>query len=184
MSEVLNEAERKMKSAVEATVHDFGRIRTGRASAQILEPIMVDYYGTPTPITQCANVSVPEPRQILISPYDKSMTGAIERAIQNSDLGINPNNDGTGIRLNFPPMTEERRKDLSKEVAKRAEEGIIAIRNVRHHAINELRDMQKNKEITEDDLKGLEKRVQDLTDKYVAKTHDVQKVKEAEVMEI
>lgn len=184
MSEVLKDAEHKMKGAVEATVHDFGRIRTGRASAQILEPIMVDYYGTPTPITQCANVSVPEPRQILISPYDKSMTSAIERAIQNSDLGINPNNDGTGIRLNFPPMTEERRKDLVKEVSKRAEEGCVAIRNVRHNALNTLRDQQKNKEITEDDLKGLEKRLQDLTDKYVANTHEVQKKKEAEVMEI
>ncbi|MBL8067255.1 MAG: ribosome recycling factor [Armatimonadetes bacterium] len=184
MSEVLKDAEHKMQSAVEATVHDFGRIRTGRASAQVLEPIMVDYYGTPTPITQCANVSVPEPRQILISPYDKSMTGAIERAIQNSDLGINPNNDGTGIRLNFPPMNEERRKDLVKEVAKRSEEGCVAIRNVRHHALNALRDQQKNKEITEDDLKGLEKKLQDLTDKYVANTHEAQKKKEAEVMEI
>lgn len=184
MSEVLKDAEHKMQSAVEATVHDFGRIRTGRASAQVLEPIMVDYYGTPTPITQCANVSVPEPRQILISPYDKSMTGAIERAIQNSDLGINPNNDGTGIRLNFPPMNEERRKELVKEVAKRSEEGCVAIRNVRHHALNALRDQQKNKEITEDDLKGLEKKLQDLTDKYIAKTHEAQKKKEAEVMEI
>lgn len=184
MSEIINEAERKMKAAVEATVHDFGRIRTGRASAQILDPILVDYYGTPTPITQCANVSVPEPRQILISPYDKSMTSVIERAIQQSDLGINPNNDGTGIRLNFPPMTEERRKDLAKEVSKRAEEGIVAIRNVRQHALNDLRDQQKNKEITEDDLKGFEKRIQDLTDKYVANTHEVQKVKETEVMEI
>lgn len=184
MSEVLKDAEHKMKSAVEATVHDYGRIRTGRASAQVLEPILVDYYGTPTPITQCANVSVPEPRQILISPYDKSMTGAIERAIQNSDLGINPNNDGTGIRLNFPPMTEERRKDLVKEVSRRSEEGCVAIRNVRHHALNHLREMHKNKEITEDDLKGFEKRLQDLTDKYVANTHEVQKKKEAEVMEI
>jgi ribosome recycling factor len=183
MSEVIRETEQKMKSAVEATVHDFGRIRTGRASPQVLEPIMVDYYGTPTPITQCANVSVPEPRQILISPYDKSMTGPIERAIQNSDLGINPNNDGTGIRLNFPAMTEERRKDLVKEVAKRSEEGCVAIRNVRHNAINTLRDQQKNKEITEDDLKGFEKRIQDLTDKYIANTHEVQKKKEAEVLE-
>ncbi|MFM9874408.1 MAG: ribosome recycling factor [Fimbriimonadaceae bacterium] len=184
MSEELREAEQKMKSAVEATVHDYGRIRTGRASAQVLEPIMVDYYGTPTPITQCANVSVPEPRQILISPYDKSMTGPIERAIQNSDLGINPNNDGTGIRLNFPAMTEERRKDLVKEVAKRSEEGCVAIRNVRHNTLNALREQQKNKEITEDDLKGFEKRLQELTDKYIANTHEVQKKKEAEVLEI
>lgn len=184
MSEILTEAERKMKSAVEATGHDFGRIRTGRASTTVLEPILVDYYGTPTPITQCANVSVPEPRQILISPYDKSMIGPIERAIQQSDLGVNPNNDGSGIRLNFPPMTEDRRKELVKQVGHRAEEGCVAIRNVRHHALNELREQQKQKEITEDDLKGLEKRLQDLTDKYVAETHDLQKKKEVEVMEI
>lgn len=173
-----------MKHAVEATVHDFSHIRTGRASALVLEPILVDYYGSPTPITQCANVSTPEPRQLMITPFDKSLLGLIERAILASDLGVNPNNDGQNIRLNFPPMSEERRKDLAKQVAHRAEEGCVAIRNVRHNTINHLRDELKSKAITEDDLKGYEKKIQELTDKYVAETHAAQKKKEAEVMEI
>ncbi len=183
MSEILKEAEKKMKGAVEATLQDFGRIRTGRANPNILEPIKVDYYGTETPITQCANVSVPEPRQLLISPYDRNLISAIERAIINSDLGVNPSNDGANIRLNFPPMTEERRKEMAKQVGARTEEGCVAIRNVRHSALNQFRDQEKSKEITEDELKGLEKRLQDLTDKYVAETHALQKKKEAELME-
>lgn len=184
MSEILKEAEKKMKGAVEATLQDFGRVRTGRANPTILEPVKVDYYGTETPITQCANVSVPEPRQLLISPYDRNMISAIERAIINSDLGVNPSNDGANIRINFPPMSEERRKEMVKQVGARTEEGCVAIRNVRHHALNALREQEKNKEITEDDLKGLEKRLQDLTDKYVDETHGLQKKKEAELMEI
>lgn len=184
VSEILKEAEHKMKMAVEATVHDFSRIRTGRASPVMLEHIKVDYYGTDTPITQVANVSVPEPRQIMIAPYDKGMLAAIERAISQSDLGINPNNDGQNIRLNFPPMTEERRKEMQKQVHARTEEGCVAIRNVRHHAINSLRDLNKSKEVTDDELKGHEKRVQELTDKFVENTHAAQKVKDAELMEI
>lgn len=184
VNEILKESEHKMKMAVEATVHDFGRIRTGRANPVMLEHIKIDYYGTETPLNQVANISVPEPRQLQISPYDKSLLGPIERAITNSDLGINPNNDGQNIRLNFPPMTEDRRKDMQKQVHARTEEGCVAIRNVRHHALNTLRDMQKNKEITEDELKGHEKRIQELTDKYVEQTHAAQKVKDAELMEI
>lgn len=173
-----------MKHAVEVTAHDFGRIRTGRANPMVLEAITVDYYGTETPITQCANISVPEGRQLLIAPYDKSMLGPIEKAIQASDLGVNPNNDGQAIRLNFPPMTEERRKELVKQVAQRAEEGCVAVRNVRHHTLNHIRQMQKDKELSEDELRSLEKQLQDLTDKYVAETHEIQKKKEADVMEI
>ncbi|MCB0825961.1 MAG: ribosome recycling factor [Fimbriimonadaceae bacterium] len=184
VQEVLKDAESRMKGAVEATMKDFQKIRTGRANPQILETVTVDYYGTETPVTQVATINVPEPRQLMITPYEKSLLAVIERAILASDLGVQPNNDGTNIRINFPPMTEDRRKDLVKQVASRSEEGCVAVRNVRHSAINSLREMQKNKEITEDDLKSAEKRAQDLTDKYVAETHDVQKKKETEVMEI
>lgn len=173
-----------MKHAVEVTVHDFSHIRTGRANPAVLEPIMVSYYGVDTPINQCATISIPEPRQLQITPYEKSMFGPIEKAILASDLGITPNNDGIAIRLNFPQMNEERRKEMAKQVAHRAEEGCVAIRNVRHHAINTLRDLEKGKEITEDELKSMEKKVQELTDKYIAETHAAQKKKEAEVMEI
>lgn len=184
MHPVLEEADRKMKHAVEVTVHDFSHIRTGRANPAVLEPIMVSYYGVDTPINQCATISIPEPRQLQITPYEKSMFGPIEKAILASDLGITPNNDGIAIRLNFPQMNEERRKEMAKQVAHRAEEGCVAIRNVRHHAINTLRDLEKGKEITEDELKSMEKKVQELTDKYIAETHAAQKKKEAEVMEI
>ncbi|MBS1721808.1 MAG: ribosome recycling factor [Armatimonadetes bacterium] len=181
--EIVKDAENRMKHAVEVTAHDFQRIRTGRASPIILEAVTVDYYGTETPVSQCANVTIPEPRQILITPYDKSMLGAIEKAILKSDVGLTPNNDGQNIRLNLPPMTEERRKELIKQVHHRAEEGCVAVRNVRRDALHHLVAL-KNKEISEDELKGLEKKVQDLTDRFVNEVHDVQKKKDAELMEI
>jgi ribosome recycling factor len=183
-NEILQEAERKMKHAVEATVHDFQRIRTGRANPMVLEKITVDYYGVDTPITQVASVSSPEPRQLLLQPFEKNMVAAIEKAIMKSDLGITPSNDGSGIRLNFPSMTEERRKELIKQVNHRTEEGCVAVRNVRHQALDQLKAKQKAKEISEDDLKGLEKKVQELTDKYIAETHEAQKRKDKELMEI
>ena len=182
--EMLQDAERKMKSAVEATAHDFQRIRTGRANPMVLEKITVDYYGTETPISQVANISVPESRQLEIKPWEKNMIGPIEKAILKSDLGVTPNNDGQSIRLNFPAMNEERRKEMIKQVQARTEEGCVAVRNVRHHALDLFKAQQKAKEISEDDLKGLEKKVQELTDKYIAQTHEVQKKKEAELMEI
>ncbi len=182
--ETISDAEQRMKHAVEVTAHDFQRIRTGRANPVILEPIVVDYYGTETPVTQVANISVPEPRQIQITPYEKSMLGAIEKAIQKSDLGLTPNNDGSSIRLILPQMTEERRKELIKQVHTRAEDGCVAVRNVRRDAIHHLQAAQKNKEISEDDLKGFEKKIQDLTDKYVAQVHEIQKKKDAELLEI
>lgn len=183
-NEVLQDAERRMKHAVEATQHDFTHIRTGRANPLVLEPILVDYYGSETPINQVANISVPEARQLLITPYEKNMLSKIEKAIQKSDLGVNPQNDGQNIRLNFPQMTEERRKELVKQVAHRAEEGCVAVRNVRRDAIHHLQAEEKAKKISEDDRKGFEKKLQDLTDKYVAETHTLQKKKEAELMEI
>lgn len=182
--EVLKDAENRMKHAVEVTAHDFQKIRTGRASAVMLEDITIDYYGTETPITQLGNVSVPEPRQLLIEPWEKNLLGPIEKAIQKSDLGINPSNDGVKIRLGFPQMSEDRRKEMVKQVHTRAEEGCVAVRNVRRDANDHLKKLQKNKEISEDDLKGLEKKVQDYTDKHIAEIHEIQKKKEQELLEI
>jgi ribosome recycling factor len=184
MNPILKEAESRMKQAIEATLHDFQRVRTGRANPVILESVMVNYYGVDTPINQVASISIPEPRQILISPYEKNLTPEIERAILKSDIGVSPTNDGTGIRLNFPPMTEERRKELQKQVASRTEEGVVAIRNVRRDANQKLAQQEKDKEITEDERKGLEKKVQDITDKHVAEMHAVGEKKAAELMEI
>jgi ribosome recycling factor len=150
----------------------------------VLERVHVEYYGVETPISQIANVSIPEPRQLLIQPYEKHMTPVIERAIQKSDLGINPNNDGSGIRLNFPQMTEDRRRDMVKQVNARAEQGVVSIRNVRRDANDQLKQAQKSKEISEDDLKQYEAKVQKLTDKYVAEVHDLQKKKDQELMEV
>jgi ribosome recycling factor len=182
--QILKDAENRMKHAIEAMVHDFSSYRTGRAAPSILERVHVDYYGTETPISQIANISTPEPRQLLIQPYDKSSIPAIERAILKSDLGMNPINDGTGIRLNFPPMTEDRRKDMVKQVNARSEHGVIAIRNVRRDANEHLKAAQKNKELSEDELKQWEAKVQKLTDKYIAEVHDLQKKKDAELMEV
>lgn len=182
--ELIKDAEHRMKHAVEVTAHDFQKIRSGRASAVMLEDILVDYYGAPTPIAQLGNVTVPEPRQLLIEPWEKNLLGLMEKAIQKSDLGINPSNDGVKIRLSFPQMSEDRRKEMVKQVHHRAEEGCVAIRNVRRDANEHLKKLQKNKEISEDDLKGFEKRIQDFTDKYIAEIHVVQKKKEQELMEI
>jgi len=173
-----------MKAAIEAMVHDFGTYRTGRASAAVLERVHVDYYGTETPVNQVANVSVPEPRQLYIQPYDKSMIPTIERAILKSDLGLSPVNDGNGLRLNFPQMTEERRKDMVKQVNARTEQCRVAIRNVRRDAIEHLKGLEKKKEITEDEVKGNETKVQKLTDTYVHQADELSKKKDAELMEV
>ncbi|HVT11316.1 MAG TPA: ribosome recycling factor [Fimbriimonadaceae bacterium] len=181
---IYKDAEHRMKSALDAMVHDFSTYRTGRASPSVLERVHVEYYGVETPISQIANVSVPEPRQLLIQPYERNMVGVIEKAIMKSDLGINPQNDGSGIRLNFPQMTEDRRKDMVKQVHTRTEQGRIAIRNVRRDAIEHLKGMQKNKEISEDDLKAQEARIQKLTDNYVHQADELGKKKEAELMQV
>jgi ribosome recycling factor len=178
------DADHRMKSAVDAMAHDFGTYRTGRASPAVLERVHVEYYGVETPISQIANVSVPEPRQLLIQPYERNMIAVIEKAIMKSDLGINPNNDGSGIRLNFPQMTEERRKEMVKQVHSRTENARVAIRNVRRDAIEHLKALQKNKEISEDDLKGQEARIQKLTDNYVHQADELGKKKEAELMQV
>lgn len=182
--DILRDAEHRMKAAIDAMVHDFGTYRTGRATPAILDRVHVDYYGVETPLSQIANISTPEPRQLLIQPYEKNMTPVIEKAIMKSDLGITPNNDGTGIRLTFPQMTEDRRKEMAKQVAARTEQGCVAIRNVRRDANDHLKKMEKAKEMGEDELKGEENKVQKLTDRFIDQAHELQKKKEAELMEV
>lgn len=184
MDELLQDAERRMKHAIEAMLHDFATYRTGRANPMILDRVHVEYYGAETPINQIANVSVPEPRQLLISPFDKTALAAIERAILKSDLGINPNNDGTSIRLNFPQMTEDRRKEMVKQVNHRSEQACVAIRNVRRDAIDHEKAKLKAKTISEDELKGFEAKVQKITDRMIAEVHEHQKKKDTELMEV
>jgi ribosome recycling factor len=184
VSDILKEAEVKMKAAIDAMTHDFGTYRTGRASPAVLDRVTVEYYGNETPLNQVASISIPEPRQLLIQPWEKSMTPAIERAIMKSDLGINPVNDGTGIRLNFPQMTEDRRRDMVKQVHARTEQGRVNIRNVRREAIDGLKALEKKKEITEDEVKGNETKVQKLTDQYVARADELGKQKETELMTV
>jgi ribosome recycling factor len=183
-AQIQKDADNRMKHAIEAMAHDFGTYRTGRANPSVLERVHAEYYGAETPISQMANISVPEPRQLLIQPYDKSSMAAIERAILKSDLGINPVNDGTAIRLTFPQMTEDRRKDMVKQVHARTEQACVAVRNVRRDAIDHLKALEKKKEMSEDDLRQEEQKVQKITDKYVEQAHDLGKKKEQELMTV
>ena len=176
--------EEKMKKSVEAVERDFGAVRAGRANASVLNRIQVDYYGTPTPIQQIAAISSPDARTLLISPWDKTAVKSIEKAIQNSDLGINPQNDGASIRLSFPQLTEERRKDLTKQVRKYCEEGKVALRNIRRDAMEDFKKKKKAAEITEDDLKQLEKELQDMTDKHCKDIDELTVKKEQELMAV
>ncbi|MFP4496608.1 MAG: ribosome recycling factor [Vulcanimicrobiota bacterium] len=182
--ELYNETEDRMKKAIEAMVKDFASIRTGRASPAILDPIRVPAYGQEMPIKQLASISVPEARMILIQPWDQSVVGEIEKAILKSDLGINPNTDGKLIRLVFPPLTEERRKELVKVVKKRGEEAKISVRNIRRDAIDYLKEMEKESEITKDDLHQGQEEIQKLTDKYTDEVDVVIENKEKEIMDI
>ena len=174
----------KMEKTIEVMKHEFNTIRAGRANVAVLDKITVDYYGAPTPIQQIASVSTPEPRMLAIQPWDASALKLIEKAILASDLGINPTNDGKIIRLLFPQLTEERRRDLTKEVKNMAEGGKVAIRNIRRDAIDHFKKAQKSSEITEDELKLLEKEMQDLTDKYVKEVDVESSKKEKELMEL
>ena len=175
--------ERMMKT-IEVVKSNFAAVRAGRANAGVLDRVMVEYYGTPTPLNQVANISSPDPRTMVIQPYDASLMKAIEKAIQTSDLGINPQNDGRVIRLAFPQLTEERRKDLTKQVRKYGEEGKVALRNIRRDAMEDFKKMKKNSEITEDDQKNLEKELQDLTDKRCKDIDDLTAKKEKELMAV
>ena len=174
----------KMEKTVEVLGSQFASVRAGRANASVLDHIVVPYYGVDTPVGQVASISSPDARTLVIQPWDNSLLKPIEKAIQSSDLGINPQNDGKIIRLNFPQLTEERRKDLTKQVRKYAEEGKVAIRNIRRDALDALKKDQKAGELTEDDFKDEEKKLQDMTDKFVAKIDEASAKKEKELMEL
>lgn len=184
MNQVFQTAEEKMNKTVSALENEYTAIRAGRANPAVLNKLMVEYYGAPTPVNQLASVSVPEPRTLMVQPYDKTSLKDIEKAILTSDIGLNPQNDGSALRLIFPPLTEERRKELSKTVLKYAEEAKVSVRSVRRDAIDRLKDMKKKSEITEDDLKNAEKKVQDITDKFCKEIDGIAAKKEKEIMEI
>lgn len=184
METVFAFAEEKMTKTVNALRNEFASIRAGRANAAVLDKIRVDYYGTPTPINQMAAISVAEARILNIQPWDVSTLHAIEKAILASDIGINPSNDGRVIRLIFPQLTEERRKDLCKEIKKMAEESRVSVRSTRRDCIDKVKKMEKASEITEDDLKDAEKKLQDFTDKYIKEIDKVVEEKEQEIMSI
>lgn len=184
MKELLKNTEEKMGKTIAVLERDYKSIRAGRANASVLDRVTVDYYGCPTPIQQMAAVSVPEPRVLLIQPWDASTLKDIEKAILTSDIGINPQNDGRVIRLAFPQLTEERRKEIVKDVRKTAEENKVALRNTRRDAIEKLKAMKKNNEITEDDVSNGEKKIQNLTDKYCKEADELAAAKEKEIMEI
>ena len=180
----MKNAENKMEKALAVLQSDLSAIRAGRANPAILDKVTVEYYGVPTPVQQVGTIAVPEPRTITIQPWDASILGAIEKAILKSDVGITPNNDGKTIRLNFPPLTEERRKELVKGISKRGEEAKVAVRNVRRDALEGFKKQKKDGEITEDDLKNLETQIQKLTDKFVAQVDTVVSAKEKEILEV
>ncbi|MGH2768284.1 MAG: ribosome recycling factor [Actinomycetota bacterium] len=184
VADKLREAEEKMRKALRVTREEFAGVRTGRASPKIVERIEVDYYGTRTPLGQIAGISVPEARLLVISPYDRNAMSAIERAILASDLGITPSNDGHVIRLSFPPLTEQRRRELIKMVRERAEEGRVAVRNVRRHTKEEMVRTERHHEISEDELIRLEKELQKLTDRYTSEIDLVLAEKERELLEV
>ena len=184
MKTVFETAKTKMGKTVNALVSEYGAIRAGRANPQILDKIQVDYYGTPTPINQLASVSVAEARVLAIQPWDKSVLKAIEKAIQTSDIGINPQNDGSMIRLTFPPLTEDRRKELVKDIQKIAENAKVAARSIRRDCLEKLKAMKKASEITEDDLKDGEKEIQKITDNFIKDIDTISAAKQKEIMEI
>ena len=184
MNELIKNTEEKMRKSIDALEREYKSIRAGRANAAVLDRVMVDYYGVPTPVQQMAAVSVPEARTLLIAPWDKSTLKDIEKAILTSEIGINPQNDGTSIRLNFPPLTEERRKDIVKDIRKKGEDAKVAVRNQRRDALDKLKALQKNNAITEDDESNGEKKIQNLTDKFCKEIDELASIKEKEIMEI
>ena len=184
IEEALFEAEEKMERAIEHAKEEFAVIRTGRATPAMFGKVMVDYYGTPTPLPQMSSIAVPEPRMAIIKPYDASVIGAMERAIRDSDLGVNPNNEGTQIRINLPQMTEERRREMIKIARHKAEDARVAVRNVRRKAKEELDRIVKDGEAGEDDGRRGEKELDDLTHRFVAQIDELLKHKESELLEV
>ncbi len=181
---MLDDLKNNMQKSVEATQRSFNTIRTGRANASILDRVTVEYYGTETPLNQLANITTPEATMIMIQPYDKGSMGQIEKAIQMSDVGLTPNNDGNVIRLNIPPLTEERRKDLVKLASKMAEEGKVAIRNIRRDAVDHVRKQEKKSELSEDESRDLQDDIQKATDQFTNKIDDLLKSKETDIMTV
>ncbi|MBK5445938.1 ribosome recycling factor [Peribacillus sp. TH24] len=182
--QIISNAKTKMEKAIGAYTRELASIRAGRANASLLDRISIDYYGSPTPINQLAGISVPEARLLVIQPYDKTVLGEIEKAILKSDLGLNPSNDGSIIRIAIPALTEERRKELVKVVKKEAEEAKIAVRNVRRDGNDDLKKLEKNGEITEDDLRGYADDIQKMTDGNITKIDEITKDKEKEILEV
>jgi ribosome recycling factor len=182
--EIFAESEQRMKKSIESLKKDFMRIRTGRASTALLDGITVEYYGSPMPVNQVAAISVPDARMIMIQPWEKSMIGPIEKAIQASDLGLNPQSDGNVIRLPIPPLSEERRKDLFKHCKKISEDNKVAIRNIRRDGNEQLKESEKSKKITQDELKKSQDEIQKLTDKYIKSVDDMLSLKEKEILEL
>ncbi len=183
-SELTKPFEEKMKKTIAALESDYSTIRAGRANPHVLDKITVEYYGTPTPLNQVGNISVPEPRLLQIQPWDSSLLKPIEKAINTSELGIHPNNDGKVIRLVFPELTEERRKELTKDVKKKAEASKVAIRNIRRDAMDVFKKMEKAKELTEDQLKDLEEDTQKLTDKFIAEIDKKSEEKSKDILTV
>lgn len=184
MNTVIKNAEESMQRRINHLESEYARIRAGRANPAVLDKLVVDYYGAPTPVKQLAAVSVTEARTLSIQPYDASVLRAIEKAIQTSDIGINPQNDGKIIRLTFPPLTEDKRKEIVKDVSKQAEDSKVQVRNERRDAIEKLKKMKKNSEITEDDLENGQEKIQKLTDKFTKKIDEICAEKQKEVMAI
>jgi ribosome recycling factor len=184
MADILDETKERMNKTINVLKSDLSSLRAGRANAQVLDRIMVDYWGTMTPITQLGNISTPEPRMLIIALWDTKMISAVEKAIQKSDLGINPANDGKVIRLIFPELTEERRKDLVKTVRKKGEESKVAIRSIRRDVMEQLKKQKKNSEITEDDQKQLETKTQKLTDDFIKEIDTILAAKEKEILSV
>ena len=182
--DAIETAKEKMAKTIAVLHRDLSSLRAGRANAQVLDRIMVDYYGTPTPVNQVGNISSPEARMLVITPYDPSVLNPLEKAIQKSDLGINPSNDGKCIRLIFPELTEERRKELAKTIQKKGEESKVAIRSIRRDAIEKIKKAQKDSEITEDDRKKLEDQAQKLTDSHIKDIDKIVSDKQKEIMEV
>lgn len=184
IEDVLQSAEHRMQGAVQALDRELATVRTGRARPALVESLKVEYYGTPTPLNQMATINAPEPRMITIQPWDKTQLGTIEKAIQKSDLGLTPTNDGNIIRLAIPALTEDRRKELAKLVHKKSEDGRVAVRNVRRDCLEELRKLQHDKQISDDDERRAQERLQKVTDKYIAEIEKHGQTKEQELLEV
>jgi len=184
IKDLLKDCESHIQKSIHVLHEDLGTIRTGRANPGLLEKLQIEYYGSPTPLMQLASVSVPEPRQLLIKPYDKTTLKAIEKAILASDLGLTPNNDGQVVRLNLPPLTEDRRRDLVKKVHHRVEEARVALRNIRRDSMKDIKDYETEKMISEDDRKRGEEELQKMVDRYMAELDKISYTKEQEIMEV